>query len=156
MKNRTILMGIITVFIFTIALSAQPWRRPHQGKEQMRGLLDLSEEQQEKMTDMRLKMKKEILPLQSEIAQLRSHIRLELTAEKFDESKVSKLNEKVSQLHQQIQMKRILHRRQVRDILTPEQQKNYDLHLLSRGKEAWSGPHRSPAMHGPRPPKPQE
>ncbi|RQW06631.1 MAG: periplasmic heavy metal sensor, partial [Calditrichaeota bacterium] len=84
--------------------------------------------------ELTLQLKKEILPLRSEIQKYRSELRLELTAEKFDEARVKNLVEQISDLSKQIQLKRTMHQRAIRNLLTPDQQQKYDLHLLSGRK----------------------
>ncbi len=138
MKNSIRLVSLIAILLFAGLLAAQPGRG-HQGMERMARSLDLSEEQEAKMMDMKLKMKKEMLPLKTEMDKLRGEMKIELTADKFNEGKVSKLNEQISQLHKQMQMKRVLHQRAVRDMLTAEQQKKFDLHLLSPEKKRGQG-----------------
>jgi Spy/CpxP family protein refolding chaperone len=62
-----------------------------------------------------------------------------MTADKFDEGKVKKIITQQSDVKKEIQIKRALHQREVRNLLTPEQQKKFDLHLLSKGERGKKG-----------------
>jgi Spy/CpxP family protein refolding chaperone len=137
---------IVALFLWTNPIFSQPedMAKP---KRNMAHNLELSTEQESKISDLQLKFKKEIIPLDSEIDQLRSDINLELTSDNFSESKIKKLTEDISRLQKDLEFKRILHQRAIRDLLTVEQKKKFDLHLLSqrefRGRERSGFQHRS-------------
>ena len=97
------------------------------------GMLDLSEEQKAKMQDLRLAHQKEVIPIQSELQKQAASMKLEITADKFNESKVKSIQNEISKLRSELQMKMVLHQRAVRDLLTPEQKKKFDGHILSGG-----------------------
>ncbi|MGD9486392.1 MAG: Spy/CpxP family protein refolding chaperone [Calditrichaceae bacterium] len=101
--------------------------------------LDLTDEQQAKITDLRLQMEKEVLPLRNEMDKLRGELRLEMTAEKFNEGKVKKISGEMSTIREKMQLKRLNHQRAVRSLLTPEQQKQFDLQLLSGNGKGHGG-----------------
>lgn len=137
MKKNWFVAGLVLVLLLNGALLArqqglQGQRR--QGKGGMWQALDLTDEQQKKLLDMRLELQKEMLPLRTNMQDLRSQLKLELTKAEFNESQVKKLTEQIASIGQQIQMMRILHQRAIRNILTPEQQKIYDFHILSASK----------------------
>lgn len=103
-------------------------------------VLDLTDDQQAKVTDLRLQHEKEALPLRSDMDRLRGELRLEMTADNFNEGKVKKLVGEMSTIREKLQLKRLSHQRAVRDLLTPEQQKQFDLHILSgRGHGGMDG-----------------
>ena len=62
-------------------------------------------------------------------------MKLEMTADNFNQKKASKLIDQMSELQKEIHMKRVIHQRAVRDILTDEQKKKFDLHMMSRGEK---------------------
>lgn len=146
MKKKMALIGFLfIIFIFSVlqARDGENLSRMHRYAR----YLDLSEDQQNQIDDLRLQLQKELLPLKSEIEKLRNEMKLEMTAEKFNESKVKKLNDEISNLQKEIKLKHLLNKRAVRDLLTPEQRKKYDIHLLSDKKENWgkrAGMHRGP------------
>lgn len=97
------------------------------------GLPKLTEEQQTKLQDLRLAHEKEVLPLRAELEKQRVNLKLELTADKFNESKAKSIEGEISKLTSEIASKMVQHLRAVRDLLTPEQKKVFDQHILSGG-----------------------
>ncbi len=100
------------------------------------GMLKLTDEQKTKMQDLRLAHQRDILPLRSELQKQQAILKLEITADKFNESKVKVIQNEISKLQNEMAMKMVLHQRAVRDILTPEQKKKFDEHILSAGPMA--------------------
>lgn len=146
MKKNMVLIGFLSIILMFSVLQARDGENLSQMHRFAR-YLDLSEDQQNQINDLHLQLQKELLPLKSEIEKLHNEMKLEMTAEKFDESKVKKLNEQISNLQKEIKLKHLLNRRAVRDLLTPEQQKRFDVHLLSDKKGNWgerAGMHRRP------------
>jgi len=149
MKNKSFASLLLILLLSTGLIVAQPYRGERRGNQQPMRMLDLTEEQQTKISDMKLQLQKEIIPIQNKIHNLNSDLKMAMTAEKFDEAKVKKIIAQVSDLREEIQVKRMLHHREVRDLLTPEQQKKFDLYMLSKGngdKRAGRGLHRG--RHG--------
>ena len=143
--NKLILL-VVGFFLWSNPVFSHP-EDAAKTKRNMARNLELSTEQESKISDLRLQFKKEIIPLDSEIDQLRSDINLELTSDNFSESKIKKLTEDIARLQQDLEFKRILHQRAIRDLLTAEQKKKFDLHLLSqqefRSEERSGFQHRS-------------
>ena len=94
-------------------------------------MLDLTKEQQAKMQDLRLKAARESEPLRAELQKQHAALKLELTAEKISESKVKSIQSEISRLQSELGSKRFATMRAVRETLTPEQQKKFDLRVLS-------------------------
>jgi Spy/CpxP family protein refolding chaperone len=133
MKYNSI-VSLLVILIFSSGLiAAQPNRGEQRGRQQLMKMLDLTEEQQAKIADMRLQLHKELIPLRDKIQNLNSDLKLAITEEEFDEAKVKKIISQVSDLREEIHLKMTLHQRDVRNLLTPEQQKKFDLHMLSMG-----------------------
>ena len=97
------------------------------------GMLNLTDEQKAKMQDLRLAHQKEVIPLRSELQKQVASLKLEITADKFNESKVKSMQGEISKLRSELAMKMVLHQRAVRDLLTTEQKKKFDEHILSAG-----------------------
>jgi len=97
------------------------------------GLPKLTEEQQSKIQDLRLAHEKEVLPLRTELQKQRVNLKLELTADKFNEGKAKTIQNEISRLTGELASKMVQHLRAVRDLLTLEQKKAFDQHILSGG-----------------------
>jgi Spy/CpxP family protein refolding chaperone len=132
MKEKIMLFSLSLLLISVGMLTAQQ-KRTGDGPRYMMRMLELTESQESQVLNLKLEHEKQILPLRSELKALRMQMKLELTAEKFSQSKVSKLMDQMASLQKEIHMKRVTHQRAVRDILTEEQKKKFDLHILSRG-----------------------
>lgn len=102
--------------------------------------LDLSAEQRTKCEDLRLKHLKEITPLRADLEKQRSALALEVTAEKYSEANVKAIQGEISKIQTTIALKGIAHRRAIRDMLTPEQQKTFDARMLEPGRGKGRGP----------------
>ena len=117
---------VLAILLTTVVVLAQPPH--HRGFDK----LDLTEEQQAKIDEMRLELQKEMIPLRSEIGSLNDELKLEMVAERFNKSKVENLVEKISDVKEKMQLKKLVHQRAIRDLLTQEQQKKFDLNHLQR------------------------
>ena len=133
MKKYTVLFIVISFLIIFSGLYASDGENPHWGNRFKRAL-DLSEEQQSKISEMQLQSRRDITPLKAEINKLRADLNLLLTAEKFDAGTLEKLNSEIVKLQGEIKLKQLMHQRAVRDLLTAEQKKKFDLHILSGKK----------------------
>ncbi|NOX35942.1 MAG: Spy/CpxP family protein refolding chaperone [Calditrichaeota bacterium] len=141
----------VLLWVGTLSIFAQP-SKPGLGKDMMwLYRLNLTEEQQARIMDLRLKLQKDIVPLQADLKKLRSELHLALTQDPFNEGKVKKLVAAIAEKQQAIHLKRVLHKRQIRDVLTPEQRKQFDLRILAgpngmgrhgKGKHHPEPPHR--------------
>lgn len=111
--------------------------------------LDLTDSQKAKMDDLRVKHLKEVEPLKADLQKQHSALKLEVIADKFNESKVKSLQSEISKLQSDMALKMILHQRAVRDLLTSDQQKKFDTRVLSGGGPGAGmhpGMNRSPGM----------
>ena len=149
--KHNILFVSLTVILLSVGMLVAGPKRGGDNPRQMARMLDLTESQESQIMDLKLTLQKEILPLRTELSNLRSQLKLEITAEDFNENKVSKLASQIADLQKQIRIKRILHQRAVRNLLTEEQKKKFDLHIIARGDYRRGGGPREP-----RPPRPDE
>lgn len=133
MKKNTVLFVIISFLLVFYGLYASDGENPHCGNCFMRAL-DLTEEQQSRISEMKLRLQRDITPLKAEIHKLRADLKLVLTAEKFDAETLKRLNGEIRKLQEEIKLKHLMHQRAVRDLLTAEQKKKFDLHILSGKK----------------------
>lgn len=115
-----------------------------------KGALDLTEEQQTKISKMRLEMQKQMTPLRSKVQTLRSEYKLMIIDEKISEADLKSKLDEISGLRKDMALKRAKHQRQVRSILTDEQKVKFDQRILSgrkhamKGKRGFRGAHQKP------------
>ncbi len=153
MKRMTAVLLILTLLLSVLAFAQQePQKAPTppagkmekmkmmQGMMQrkgapggMMGFQKLTDEQKTKMQDLRLGHQKEMIPLRADLQKLHASMKLEITADKFNESKVKSIQGEISKVMNEIASKTILHQRAVRDLLTPEQRKQFDARILAGG-----------------------
>jgi len=134
MKTKLSLGLATAAIVMAVVVFAQEPIRERQPRLNRMERLELTDEQESKIQDLHLAMQKEILPLTSKIHSIGDEIKQEMIAEKFNHSKVKNLIEQKEKIRAEIQFKRAVNQRAVRDILTPEQQKKFDLGVLHRGK----------------------
>jgi Spy/CpxP family protein refolding chaperone len=140
--NRTVIAISASLMLTAGIIIAQP-RGPmfDQGRGEAGGPmpgLNLTDEQKDKMADLRVKHLKEVEPVQADLQKQHSALRLEMTAEKFNEARVKSIQSEIAKLQSDLGWKRVAHQRAVRDMLTPEQQKRFDARILAGG----------PGLHG--------
>jgi Spy/CpxP family protein refolding chaperone len=133
MKKKIFIWVTITSLIMATGLLAQGLERPFQAKRPRMAALDLTDEQMAKIQDLELKLEKEIIPLRSQIPTIEANLKQELVADQFDQAKVKSLIDQKVKLLSEIELKQFLNQRAVRDLLTPEQRKKFDLHILKEG-----------------------
>ncbi|MCX6134324.1 MAG: periplasmic heavy metal sensor [Ignavibacteriales bacterium] len=102
--------------------------------------LKLTEEQRTKVQDLALAHQKEMIAARADLQKQHASLKLEVTADKFNESKVKSIQGEISKLSSEIAMKTFLHQRAVRDLLTPDQKKQFDRHVLAGGMMGGRGP----------------
>ncbi|MDQ7051351.1 MAG: Spy/CpxP family protein refolding chaperone [candidate division KSB1 bacterium] len=121
------------------------------------GGLQLTDEQKAKMADLRLELQKEIAPLRAKLVALRTDLKLLLIEDNPNMRKIEARQSEISQVQEQISLARVRHQVKVRQMLTPEQRKKFDVFILS-GKKGKRGMHKhagrpGPRMHSPRAPR---
>jgi Spy/CpxP family protein refolding chaperone len=132
MKTRIGVILIVGFLFITASLAAQP-PDSRRGKIHGMKMLDLTEDQKNKIAEKKLQIEKEILPIRGQMDKLHTDLKLEMTADNFDEGKVKKIVSNLTDLEEEIRVKRLLNRRAIRDLLTAEQKQKFDLITLSRG-----------------------
>ncbi len=148
MKNKLFAL-LLTGLLLAGTVMAQP---PMPGKDvpPFQSLcfnqLQLTDEQQSQMDQLRLAFEKEMLPLRDQMKSLQTQYRLKVIDEKAGMAELKKLQGKISALREQMALKRAEHVRKVRAILTDEQKVKFDQRFLAPKKHP--GHHR-PGMMGP-------
>jgi len=130
--KRALILTVTLLLATAVVFAGNPDTK--RGKRGLKGL-DLTEEQRSKIADLRLDMQKEMTTVRAQAASLRAELKLAMVADKFDEGKVKNLHGKLSELRAKMSLKKLMNKRAVRNLLTPEQQKKFDMKMLSeRGK----------------------
>ncbi len=152
-KNMLIAVSTLMIILFTGMLVAQPFGQDRKARMGVRGnhherlakMLDLNESQQSQIQEMRLSMQKEMIPLRSEVEKYQGELKLVMTAENFDAGKAESLVNKISDLRAKMKLKHLMQQQAVRNLLTDEQRKKFDLHILSNDRPGKG--HRGKAGH---------
>ncbi|MEX1275580.1 MAG: Spy/CpxP family protein refolding chaperone [Bacteroidota bacterium] len=97
----------------------------------MMGGLDLTDEQRAKVEDLMTQHQREAIAVHAQLQKLQADLKLEITTDKYDAGKVKGIQSEISKLTSEMMSKRIGHQRAVRDLLTPEQRKQFDRHILA-------------------------
>jgi len=132
MKTRNIkAAGVFLLgFLLLTAVNAQSPRQGGRGQGAFEGgkfpghayaRLDLSEEQQEKMTDLRTEHYKTITPLRNKMGELRARERTLLSEESVDMNALNLTIDEQTDLMNSMKKMQVQHRLAVKDILTDEQ-----------------------------------
>jgi Spy/CpxP family protein refolding chaperone len=125
LKTIALLSLFIVGFTFAQAQKRGPGNGPHGNGCNM---LDLSDEQQKKIDDLRTVHMKEMLPLRNELNEKRARLQTLRTAEKYDASATEKTLEEMSAVKLKMAKKREAHKQEVRSLLTEEQRIKFDMH----------------------------
>ncbi len=88
--------------------------------------LQLTEEQQKKIDELKLALDKELLPLKADLKVKKAELEKLLLAEKPSKTTVEKKIDEIGALRIQIHKALVNHRLAVRELLTPEQRVKFD------------------------------
>ncbi|MCU0644320.1 MAG: Spy/CpxP family protein refolding chaperone [bacterium] len=133
MRSKIFIWVMISSLVVATGAVAQRPDRPFQPKPPRMAALDLTEEQEAKIQDLELKLEKEMMPLRSQIPAIEANLKQELIADQFNQAKVKSLIDQKVKILSEIEFKQLLNQRAVRDLLTPDQRKQFDLHALKEG-----------------------
>ena len=150
-NTKRFMLALLVAAAASVAVAQDQNRSAEQRRDRPPGpmrMLDLTKEQQAKVEDIHLKAMREAEPLRAELQKQHAALKIELTAEKYNESKVKNIQSEISRLQNELGSKRFATMRSVRETLTPEQQKKFDLHVLSSDGPRGEGPGRG-MMRGP-------
>ncbi|QIA06731.1 Spy/CpxP family protein refolding chaperone [Draconibacterium halophilum] len=138
MKTKILSLALIVVFAFSITTMAQQPERKRRSPEQREMTAKrfdreranfkdfFTEEQQEKMKELRLKSTKAIQPLRNELNELRAKQRTLTTAEKADMKAIEDNIEKMAAIQVDIQKIRAKQHQEIRSMLSEEQRIKFD------------------------------
>ena len=147
--NLKVIIAIIVLFGLSLSLMAQPQQKQQQFRQwDQRGfhMMDLTEEQETDIKEIRTTMRKEIQPLIDETKINQAKINALIHKDNPDMDEIVSLIEANGKLKTQIQVLRIESKIKVRSHLTEDQKVNFDAHeRRMRGKRAMVH-HRSQQM----------
>ena len=97
--------------------------------------LKLSDEQRMVIQQKRLEMKKEIIPLSSDLIRLNMEKKLAISAKIPNRDQIMQIVQEMSETHKKIEITRIDHQLEVRSMLNDEQKLIFDQFMLSSFRE---------------------
>ncbi|UII29342.1 Spy/CpxP family protein refolding chaperone [Fulvivirga maritima] len=100
---------------------------------------NLTDEQKDKMKEMRLSFYKETLPLKNELNEKKAQLRTLTTVESPDMKKVNKLIENMGDIEVELKKARVAHHQEVRSQLTEEQRIFFDSRPMGVGFKGHRG-----------------
>lgn len=141
MKTKPVVMALVLLLVFALPLLAQEEHKMDVTVEvdddgdgpqkvfvkKMGGGLDLTNDQKEKVRDLKLLHEKDVLPLQNELRVKK--LDLKIAMKDMDDVNVSKVNSIVDAIHKlnaDLEKKKIAHNLKFRSLLTDEQKKEHD------------------------------
>ncbi|MBI9069774.1 MAG: Spy/CpxP family protein refolding chaperone [Salinivirgaceae bacterium] len=107
--------------------------------EYMANLLELSDEQKEKIESLRLNHQKQILPLKNELGEKQAKMRTLNTAENTDTKAINALIDEMGVIKTKMAKIRAAHKQDVRSTLTSDQRVIYDSHIGRKGQRGNRG-----------------
>lgn len=145
--NRSLTMLTAALLFITAGINAQPGRGFGRGQGQGMGpgmgrgmgpgdgslicnrldaWLDLTDEQEEKILDLRVDIQKKILPRRNEIGEKRARLHTLMTSDPSDESEINQLIDEIGHLRTEIHKAMVDHHLGIRKVLTKDQKVLFD------------------------------
>ena len=97
------------------------------GMHSMYGIPNLTEDQKNKIKELRTPLHKEILPLRNQLDEKKAHLKTLQTAEKADLKSINSTIDEMTPLQSQIMKKHAAHTQAVRALLTDDQRIAFDM-----------------------------
>lgn len=134
--RRTLLTSIaLMTVLLSNSVFAQPGNsgpdRMRDGRFNMTTKLDLTDDQQTQIDKLRLDHQKEVSPLRDELHSLQNAYKLMIIDDKASKADLQKQLAKMSDARSELGLKKALHQREVRSLLTDEQKVKFDQHVIS-------------------------
>jgi len=148
MRIRIGITGLLAVLLLASPLFSQGMHY-HKGMERIKGMADLTDEQVEKIKDIKTSLMKEITPIRTKLKTMRAELDELLIVEKPDTRAINKKIDAMSSIRTEIQKKRIANRLKIREFLTEEQRVWFDA-MGARGHRMGAGWHGMSRMMGKR------
>lgn len=135
--NKSLLVLLVSVLITSFSLSSFAQRGPKAFRDSANfggGIPNLTEEQQTKIQDFRVKHIKEVTPLKNELAEKKAHLKTLESSEKVDKDAINKTIDEISALQGKLMKMRVNHQLEVASVLTDEQKVFFNAHKGMKGK----------------------
>lgn len=145
--NRTTLL-LATLIAFTSLSYGQQMKRSGRGEQAPQKMiqeLKLTDEQADKMKDLRMDHESDMIDLQASLKKQKLEMRKLMSADQPNKKKIYAQIEKINDVDVKIQKEKVDHRLAVRSILTEEQLKIYKKGMMMKGRRG--GPE-SPGKDG--------
>jgi len=115
--------------------------------------LNLSEEQLQKIGELRTKNLKEMLPITNEMQEKRAHLKTLTTAERVNQKEIDKVIDEIAMLTAKQMKAKIAHQQEMRSLLTEEQRVIFDSKSFGQGRNGFGrgNGQRGPTAMQPRP-----
>ncbi len=131
MKNSIIALIVVVTFIASVIINAQPMpmknKRPAQGmmmhRMELMKKLNLTDQQKEKMADLRISFQKKMIDLKSDLQKSKLDLKELKAKSDFNRNDVIAAVEKINKSRDAISLAVANHLLDMYQILTPEQQK---------------------------------
>lgn len=138
--KKSVTLTVVMVFLGLGAVIAQPGRGYGRGAGQGQGLgpgqgpcavmyanlLDLSDEQQEQIADLRTGHLKKMTDLRNQMREKRARLQTLTTGDNYNEREANRVIEELGTIHTTMMKERTSHRQEVRSLLTEDQQVIFD------------------------------
>ncbi len=150
LKRKTSLLGLF--LIIAMVVTAQPYGQNGYHKQanrnngnygqgygnsnhfnRMAEFLNLTDEQQKKVTTMRLEHQKKMLPMRNELNEKKARMRTLSTAESADMKAINSLIDEMGVIKTKMAKERAANRQEMRKLLTDEQRVMFDSHAGKKG-----------------------
>lgn len=134
--NRTTLL-LATLIAFTSLSYGQQMKRPGRGQQapqKMMQELNLTDEQADKMKELRLDHESDMIDLQASLKKQKLEMRKLMGEDQPNKKKIYTQIEKINDVDVKIQKEKVDHRLAVRSILTEEQLKIYKKGMMMKNR----------------------
>lgn len=132
--RKSVTLTVAMLFLGLGAVIAQPGRGYGRGIGQGQGpvagmyanILDLSEEQQEQISDLRTGHLKKMTELRNQMREKRARLQTLTSGDNYNEGEANQVIEQIGDIHTTMMKERTSHRQEVRSLLTEEQRVIFD------------------------------
>jgi Spy/CpxP family protein refolding chaperone len=104
-------------------------------------VLDLSDEQQDEIVDLRTEHLKQVTNLRNQAREKRARLKTLTTGDNYNESEVNQVIDELGTIRTSIMKERTSHKQDIRSLLTEEQRVVFDARMGRRGMHSKMGNH---------------
>jgi len=127
LKNSLVLLTLLLMYSSGIAQQGRGNCSPSKADGCCKNLLNLTEDQEEKIDALRIKHLKEMSTFKNQLAVKKAELRVLETADKPDKTAIDKKIDEIMQIKTQMAKKSASHKQDVRMLLTEEQRVIFDM-----------------------------